>query len=138
MSRREPSGAKTRKGTRRERTKVALPFRFSFSSFSRFRSKGFPLAGHFASSLFRELNRPRLEEERTELAEQRLKLGFVGCGTMVQWAHLENYARLPNVELVALAEGRPRLAGLVAEKYGFRRTYPNHEALLQDPEVEAV
>jgi predicted dehydrogenase len=72
------------------------------------------------------------------MAEKKLKLGFVGCGTMGQWAHLENYARLPNVELVALAEGRSRLAGMVAEKYGFRRTYPNHVALLQDPEVEAV
>jgi predicted dehydrogenase len=57
---------------------------------------------------------------------------------MGQWAHLENYARLPNVELVALAEGRPRLARLVADRYGFQRVCDDHRALAADPEVEAV
>ncbi len=57
---------------------------------------------------------------------------------MGQWAHLENYARLPNVELVALAEGRPRLVRLVGERYGFRRLYTDHGSLAADPEVEAV
>jgi predicted dehydrogenase len=57
---------------------------------------------------------------------------------MGQLAHLENYARLPNVELVALAEGRPRLAALVAERYGFQRVYTDHREMAEDPEVEAV
>jgi predicted dehydrogenase len=57
---------------------------------------------------------------------------------MGQLAHLENYARLPNVELVALAEGRPRLAQLVAQRYGIRRTYAHHHELCADPEVDAV
>jgi predicted dehydrogenase len=57
---------------------------------------------------------------------------------MGQLAHLENYARLPNVELVALAEGRPRLARLVADRYGFRRLYPDHQALAADAEIDAV
>ena len=78
------------------------------------------------------------EREGAPLAERRLRLGFVGCGMMGQLAHLENYARLPNVELVALAEGRPRLARLVAERHGFRRIYTDHRALADDPEVDAV
>jgi predicted dehydrogenase len=72
------------------------------------------------------------------LAERRLRLGFVGCGMMGQLAHLENYARLPNVELVALAEGRPKLARLVAERYGFQRIYTDHHALARDAAVDAV
>jgi predicted dehydrogenase len=72
------------------------------------------------------------------MANRKLRLGFVGCGYMGQLAHLENYARLPNVELVALAEGRPRLAQLVAERYGFRRVYADHRALCADAEVDAV
>jgi predicted dehydrogenase len=72
------------------------------------------------------------------MSERRLRLGFVGCGFMGQLAHLENYARLPNVELVALAEGRPRLAQLVAECYGIRRLHPDHRALAADPEIDAV
>src|SRR5437868_2033010 len=80
----------------------------------------------------------RWEGKETPLAQRTLRLGFVGCGTMGQLAHLENYARLPNVELVAVAEGRPRLAQLVAERYGFRRVYADHRALAGDAEVDAV
>ena len=72
------------------------------------------------------------------MSDRTLRLGFVGCGMMGQLAHLENYARLLNVELVALAEGRPRLARLVADRYGFRRVYPDHRALAEDPEIDAV
>ena len=68
----------------------------------------------------------------------KLKIGFVGCGYMGQLAHLENYAQLPNVELVALAEGRPRLAEMVARRWGIDKIYPHHRALCSDPEVEAV
>ena len=68
----------------------------------------------------------------------KLRLGFVGCGYMGQLAHLENYARLPNVELVALAEGRPKLAELVARRFGIGKVYPDHRALCADPEIEAV
>jgi predicted dehydrogenase len=72
------------------------------------------------------------------MAELTLRLGFVGCGYMGQLAHLENYARLPNVALVGLAEGRPELARRVAERYGFARLYPDHQALAADPEIDAV
>lgn len=67
-----------------------------------------------------------------------LKLGFVGCGYMGQLAHLENYVKLPNVEIVALAEGRPKLAQLVAARYGIPRVYAHHRELCKDEEVEAV
>ncbi len=68
----------------------------------------------------------------------KLKLGFVGCGMMGQLAHLENYFLLPNVEIVALAEGRPLLAEKVAQRYGIPKVYPSHRELCEDPEVEAV
>ena len=67
-----------------------------------------------------------------------LRLGIVGCGYMGQLAHLENYARLPNVDLVALAEGRPRLAQLVAQRTGIDTVYPDHQALAADSRVDAV
>jgi predicted dehydrogenase len=53
-------------------------------------------------------------------------------------AHLENYARLPNVALVGLAEGRTELARRVSERFGIARVYPDHRALAADPDVDAV
>ena len=40
----------------------------------------------------------------------RARIGFVGTGGMGQCAHLKNYAVLPECEVVAIAEIRPRLA----------------------------
>ncbi|HOX37058.1 MAG TPA: Gfo/Idh/MocA family oxidoreductase [Candidatus Brocadiia bacterium] len=68
----------------------------------------------------------------------KVKLGFVGAGYMGQLAHLANYAQLPDCELVALAEGRPKLAELVATRYGVAKVYPDHKTMLKEADVEAV
>ncbi len=68
----------------------------------------------------------------------KLKIGWVGSGFVGQVAHLSNYAEIPNAEIVALAELRPKLGALVCRRYGIPRYYENHKALLEDPEVEAV
>lgn len=67
-----------------------------------------------------------------------LRLGFVGCGTMGQRAHLDNYGTLPEVELVALADLRRRTRDLVARRYGIPETYDTHTQLLEKAEVDAV
>jgi len=67
-----------------------------------------------------------------------VNLGFVGCGTMGQLAHLANFATLEGCRVVALAERRPRLRHLVAEKYRISRQYDTHADLLLDPDIEAV
>jgi len=67
-----------------------------------------------------------------------VKLGFVGSGYMGQLAHIANYAKLEDVELVALAEGRQELARKVADRYGIREIYPNHREMLANADVEAV
>jgi len=54
---------------------------------------------------------------------KKVRLGFVGCGTMGQRAHLENYATLPDVELVALADLRPQTRELVARVRAVLRRY---------------
>ena len=67
-----------------------------------------------------------------------MKLGWVGSGFIGQVAHLSNYVELPDVEIVGLAELRPKLGDLVCRKYGIPRYYPDHRALLEDPDIEAV
>lgn len=69
---------------------------------------------------------------------KKLKLGFVGAGYMGQLAHIENYYKLSNVEMVALAEGRKTLAQRVAQIYEIAKVYSTHKELCKDKEVDTV
>jgi len=71
-------------------------------------------------------------------APKTVRLGFVGAGYMGQLAHIENYWKLPGVELVALAEGRPKTAALVAKTYGIAETYGHHSEMLAKSKLDAV
>ena len=51
---------------------------------------------------------------------------------------MSNYVELPHVEIVGLAELRPKLGDLACRKYGIPRYYPDHRALLEDPDIEAI
>ena len=69
---------------------------------------------------------------------RKLKLGWVGSGFVGQVAHLSNYIELSNVEIIGLAELRTKLGNLVCRKYGIPRYYPDHRALLEDQDIEAI
>ncbi|MCZ7644034.1 MAG: Gfo/Idh/MocA family oxidoreductase [Planctomycetota bacterium] len=71
---------------------------------------------------------------------RKIRIGMVGGGFMGQLAHLDNYARLPDVEIAALAEGRPEQAKRVAARYGIPRVYPDHRRMLDGcaRELDAV
>ncbi len=66
------------------------------------------------------------------------KIAMIGVGGMGQAAHLRNYAAVPECEIVAIAELRPNLAERVAARYGIKRVYPNHQALLENEQVDAI
>ena len=68
----------------------------------------------------------------------KVRLGIVGCGYMGQRAHLDNYATLPDVELVALADLRPQTRQEVARRSGIPEVYGSHTELLEKADVEAV
>lgn len=69
---------------------------------------------------------------------KKLKIGWVGSGFIGQVAHLVNYVQIPNAEIVALAELRPKLGHDVCTRYAIPKYYKDHLALLEDPEIEAV
>lgn len=72
-------------------------------------------------------------------ALRKLKIGFVGVGGMGQMAHLSNYAALDGqCEVVALAEPRPRMAKLVASRYGVPHVFENHLELIRHADVDAI
>jgi predicted dehydrogenase len=69
---------------------------------------------------------------------RKIRLGYVGGGFLAQNAHLGNFASLPQCNLVALAERRPNLAAQVARRFGIGKVYPDHLALANDPQIDAV
>jgi myo-inositol 2-dehydrogenase / D-chiro-inositol 1-dehydrogenase len=70
--------------------------------------------------------------------DQPVRLGYVGAGRLVQSVNPPHFAALPNCHLLALAELRGDLRERVADRFGIPRRYPDHHALLVDPELEAV
>ena len=40
----------------------------------------------------------------TIMANKKLKIGIVGCGGIMRWAHLSAYSKMDNVEIVALCD----------------------------------
>ncbi|HOL66292.1 MAG TPA: Gfo/Idh/MocA family oxidoreductase [bacterium] len=69
---------------------------------------------------------------------EKLRLGFVGAGSMGQTAHLKNYAVLPDCEVVAVAELREKLGQAVASRYGIRHVYRDHHQLLAREKLDAL
>jgi predicted dehydrogenase len=68
----------------------------------------------------------------------KLKIGFIGVGSMGQCAHLKNFAMLPECEVAALAEIRPELGRKVAARYGVPRVYNSHEELLEREKLDGL
>ncbi len=65
-----------------------------------------------------------------------IKVGIVGTG-FIGPAHLEGLRR-NNIKVVGLAEATPELAQKKAAELGIEKAYPSMEALLADPEINAV
>ena len=69
---------------------------------------------------------------------KKLKVGIIGVGRL-GFEHASNLAnRIPNSELVAIADGNLERAKWAAKELGVEKVYDKPEALCADPEVEAV
>ena len=56
----------------------------------------------------------------------RLRIGYVGAGFMAQKVHLPNLGLIDEVELIALAEARPRLGEKGARPVSHTASLPSH------------
>ena len=72
------------------------------------------------------------------MADSKVRIGFVGVGSMGQCAHLKNYVTLPDVEVVALAEIREGLGRKVAARYGVPRVYNSHTEMLAEERLDGI
>jgi len=68
----------------------------------------------------------------------KVRVGFVGAGSMGQMAHLKNYAVNPDCQVVALAELRKETGAAVARRYGIPRVYADAGEMLEREELDAL
>jgi len=72
------------------------------------------------------------------VTEKEVRIGFVGTGGMGQCAHLANYVAVAGCRVAAIAELRPKLAALVAARYGVEKVYDSDEELLANEKLDAI
>jgi predicted dehydrogenase len=72
------------------------------------------------------------------MSTHKVRIGFVGVGSMGQCAHLRNYVTIPDCEVVAIAEMRAGLAAKVAARYGIAKVYDSHVTMLKAEKLDAV
>jgi len=67
-----------------------------------------------------------------------LRIGMIGAGMVGQLAHLANFVQIPECRVTALAELRPELGKLAAERFGIPRVYASHRDLLAADAADAL
>lgn len=70
--------------------------------------------------------------------DRRLRVGVLGCGPIAQSAHFESCTKARNATLHAICDVAPDLLARMAATHAPARTYADYDAMLADPEVEAV
>lgn len=72
------------------------------------------------------------------MAEQPLRIGFIGAGNMGQMAHLRHYASLPDCRVTALFEPRSQLAQRVAARYDIERVYSSPDVMVESANLDGL
>ena len=68
----------------------------------------------------------------------KVNIGFVGCGMIGQVAHIANFIKVSNCQVVAAAELRPELGRLAVEKFNIPKLYSSHIEMLKNCDLDAV
>jgi predicted dehydrogenase len=69
---------------------------------------------------------------------EKLRLGVVGLGWVAQVFHLPILTKLDDVEIVAVCDKDKARARMIAEKFGIKRFYSDHEQMLSKEELQAI
>ena len=81
-----------------------------------------------------------MEEKKVD-ATKKLRVGIIGTGWIAE-AHMEQYKKFPDVEMVAMADLIPGKAQAFCEKMGVDFSnihfYPDHQSMLDNEQLDAV
>ncbi|HVJ85568.1 MAG TPA: Gfo/Idh/MocA family oxidoreductase, partial [Caulifigura sp.] len=67
-----------------------------------------------------------------------IRFGLLGCGRITARGLIPGIKGSQTAELTALASERPGVAAEWAREHGARKSYTSYEAVLADPEIDAV
>jgi predicted dehydrogenase len=70
--------------------------------------------------------------------EHCLRVGVLGAGQIAQAAHFESCVKARNAELFAICDVADDLAQRMAVTHGAKKTFTSYDAMLADPDVDAV
>ena len=70
--------------------------------------------------------------------DRRLHIGVLGCGPIAQAAHFESCTKAANADLHAICDVADDLRERMAATHAPRRQFADYDAMLADPELEAV
>jgi predicted dehydrogenase len=70
--------------------------------------------------------------------DRLLRVGVLGAGQIAQAAHFESCTKARNAELFAICDVADDLRERMAVTHGAKKTYPDYDKMLADPEVDAV
>lgn len=70
--------------------------------------------------------------------DRRLRAGVLGCGMIAQAAHFESCVKARNTDLYALCDVAPDLLERMAWTHKPQKTFSSYDAMLADPDLEAV
>src|SRR2546428_1853287 len=73
-----------------------------------------------------------------EKETRQLRIGVLGCGPIAQAAHFEACRRARNAELYAICDLAEDLVARMSAIHQPHVTYLDYDAMLADPQVEAV
>jgi predicted dehydrogenase len=68
----------------------------------------------------------------------QLRIGILGAAKIAPAAVIRPARVVPDVEVVSVAARDPERARLYADKHGIARVHPSYEALIGDPDIDAV
>ena len=69
---------------------------------------------------------------------KKLKIAVIGAGGISHGAHLPAYAKMDNVEIVALCDIKIERAKKLADKYNVPAVYEDYNDVLNIPDLDAV
>ncbi|HEX4246032.1 MAG TPA: Gfo/Idh/MocA family oxidoreductase, partial [Acidimicrobiales bacterium] len=68
----------------------------------------------------------------------RLRIGVLGAAKIAPAALIHPARAVPEVDVVSVAARDPERARHYAHKHGIERVHPTYQALVEDPEIDAV
>jgi predicted dehydrogenase len=72
------------------------------------------------------------------MARQTLRVGLIGAGANTRLRHIPGLRALPDVEIVAVCNRLQSSTVAAAREFGIPRTHERWEALVADPEIDAI